>query len=100
MSNNFMADNEKDDHTRVQAKLGLDVKDPEFARVFYRAMAYGRQPSPNALLKVMVEDWMLAFESGREIRPFAPPEPPSHRPRTASGEVPSLKKATKATGSR
>ena len=26
-----MADNEKDDHTRVQAKFGLDVKDPEFA---------------------------------------------------------------------
>ena len=77
-----MSDNEKDDRSRVQAKL--DVKDdPDFARSFYRAMEYGRQQKPNGLLRVIVEDWLRAFETGREIRPFEPPEPP---PRTKSAE--------------
>lgn len=82
MSNNPMSENEKDDRSRVQARL--DVKNnAEFARAFYRAMDYGRQQKPNAFPRVIVEDWLRAFETGREIRPFEPPEPP---PRGKSGE--------------
>ena len=84
MSNNPMPENEKEDRSRVQAKL--DVKNnPDFARTFYRAMEYGRRQKPNQLLRVIVEDWLRAFESGRAIRCFEPPEPP---PKTKSDERP------------
>lgn len=94
MSNNPMSDNEKADSARIQAKI--DVKDnPEFARRFRAAQAYGRQPTANALLKVMVEDFLKAFETGKAIVPFEPPEPP---PKPKSGSQISFKPGAAVKG--
>jgi hypothetical protein len=90
MSNNLMSDNEKDGKDpRVQFKV--DIKDPEMAEAYRRAMARARQKTQKGLFYVILEDWLLALESGKAIQPLGPPpEPP---PKVKSGERLAAKKS-------
>ena len=83
-----MADNEKDDHTRVQAKFGLDVKDPEFAHASVKTTE--RHYDRAVLWKERIAAAEMLAETLGAATPKATPEKPQRRarkhPKTANVE--------------
>lgn len=76
-----------DSADRFQLYLDLGGKGYEDLRRRYEAAMRTSRQDKTGLLRVILEDWFVALETGEPIRPLAPlPAPDEPPPRGKSGE--------------